>query len=84
MRAVEVKKYAKEFGNHDAGRIMMAIDGQEAEVRKVEAILNQEFSNTTCEEEGDKAGEISISYIIDRNEKKDFMFTYNQAKKVAA
>jgi hypothetical protein len=84
MRAVEVKKHAKEFGNNDIGRIMMAIDGGEEEVRKVAAILDAEFSNTTCEDYGDKAGEISISYIINRSEKACFMVSYKAAKAAKA
>lgn len=59
---------------------MMAIDDQESEIRKVEAILNTQFSSTKYEEEGDKVGEISISYIIDRSEKADFMAAYKIAK----
>lgn len=81
MRATEIKKHAAQFGNNDRGRILMAIDGSEVEVRKVQAALDAEFTNTSCEEEGDNEGEISISYMIDRNEKKDFMFAYTTAKR---
>jgi hypothetical protein len=84
VRAVEVKKHAKEFGNNDIGRVMMAVDGGEEEVRKIAAILDAEFSNTTCEEDGDKAGEISISYIIDRSEKAYFMACYSAVFEVVS
>lgn len=78
MRAIEVKKDGADIKR---GRILMAIDGPEAEVRKVEKILDLEFTNTRCEEDGDKAGEISISYGIDRAEKVDFMAAYKAAKR---
>lgn len=80
MRAAEVKKHDATFNR---GRIIMAIDGQAAEVRKVEQILNRNYENTMCEEEGDNEGEISISYMIDRNDKKEFMDVYTQAKSAA-
>lgn len=78
MRA---KELVKKDQSYNRGRIMMTVDGLEADVRKVEAELDKEFTNTQCEEEGDNEGEICISYVIDRNEKKDFMFVYNAAKK---
>ncbi len=76
MRAFEVKKDAC----FQRGRIMMAIDGREDAVRKVEKLLNEDFRNTQCEEEGERDGEISITYVIDRSEKKDFMLAYKIAK----
>lgn len=77
MRATEL---SKKGSNYKRGLIMMTVDGTEAQVRKVEKELDKHFTNTMCEEEGDNEGEISISYEIDRNEKKEFMSVYNAAK----
>ena len=77
MRAKELKKGDQTYNR---GRIMMTVDGLEAEVRSVEAVLNKEFSSTQYEEEGDNEGEISISYMIDRDEKAYFMDVYKKAK----
>jgi hypothetical protein len=77
MRVIEIKKDGADIKR---GMILMAIDGQESEVRKVEQVLDLYFKNTMCEEDGDNDGEISISYYIDRSEKKDFLRTYKESK----
>lgn len=77
MRCKELKKGDPTY---DRGVICMTIDGLPDEVHRVEKVLDQEFSNTYYEEEGDKEGEVSISYIIDRNQKLYFLSAYKTAK----
>ena len=77
MRAYEVAKNGAEI---QRGLIMMAIDGPESEVRQVEKILDAQFENTMCEEEGARGEELSITYSIDRADKADFMAAFKAAK----
>jgi len=81
MRCKELVKHHKD----NRGVIMMTIDGLREEVEQVEKALDAEFpgANTMCEEDGERDGEISISFQIDRNEKAYFMVVYNGAKKAA-
>lgn len=75
MKAYEQKKN----GCFDIGRVWMVVEGKEADVRKVEAILKKDYASDGCEDnEGD--GNISIGFVVDRNEVKDFMFDYKAAK----
>ena len=71
MRAYEVAKNGAEI---QRGLIMMAIDGPESEVRQVEKILDAQFENTMCEEEGARGeeprrGHIDRTAIITRGRK---------------
>ena len=77
MKAYEVKKGEAEIKR---GRVMMAIEGEEAKVNEIDEVMAQMFGSCDVEEEGDKEGEIVVYFMIDRSEKKDFMNEYKKLK----
>ncbi len=85
MKAFEVaKNEARSVLTH--GRIMMAIEGEEAEIQNVvQAMLEDGFFDayTNCAEEGDKEGEVAHFFVIDRNEKPYFMARWKINKRFA-
>lgn len=77
MKAYEQKKDVKAYGNADMGTIWMIVEGDEAQVKAVCAILDKSFTNDTCPD--DEA--YSEGYFISREDKAEFMTKYKAAKK---
>jgi hypothetical protein len=73
MKAYEQKKE----GSFQRGMVWMIVEGDEAEVKAVCAILDKEFKNDGCPDDD----AYSEGYVIDRNWKADFMAAYKAAKK---
>lgn len=78
MRAFEV---AKNGADIQRGRVMMCVEGERESVYKVDEGLAEFYSSCDYEEEAEKDGEISVFFMIDRDEKKDFMSLYKTLKK---
>ena len=78
MKSYEITKGTTDITR---GRVMMAIEGEETKVAQiVEAMKNEGYYSTQCADIGDKDGEIIEYFMIDRNDKKDFVQTYKSFK----
>ena len=77
MKAYEVKKGEAEIKR---GMVMMAIEGEESKVNRIDKELSKLFDGCDYEEEGDKEGEIVVFFMVDRSEKKYFMDLYKKLK----
>jgi hypothetical protein len=76
MKAYEQKKDVKAYGNDNMGTIWMIVEGDEAQVKAVCAILDKEFDNDTCPDDD----AYSEGYFISREDKPAFMAAYKKAK----